>query len=129
VENGKENMAAKQLTDEEVVAHAQRWVQCWRIVKYRDKMDGVLDGLSQADQRRVILCGQRMVGGLPLKVIPAASKGKEEEDNGKKPSKGKREQQIAANGGAEKAQGKVSVGASGNAKKGSQPRTRAGQKK
>jgi hypothetical protein len=60
------------LTDEEVAERAQRWARLHKNEKYRNKMDDVLVGLSAADQRRVYLCGQRMAGGLPLKVIPAS---------------------------------------------------------
>jgi hypothetical protein len=43
-------------------------------------MDTVLDGLSEADQRRVYLCGQRIAAGMSPKVIPPLNeKGKENE--------------------------------------------------
>jgi hypothetical protein len=63
----------KVLTDEEVIDRAAKWARLHRNEKRRDRMDECLDGLSKADQRRVYLCGQRIAGGLPPKVIPAAT--------------------------------------------------------
>ena len=80
----------KFLTNEEVADRAQRWVQFWRIVKYRDKMESVMDGLNEADKRRVRLCGQRMSVGLPLKVLPAPEQGKEDKHETKDKAKRRR---------------------------------------
>lgn len=72
----------KSLTDEEVVDRAKKWARLHRNPNTRARMDAVLEGISKADQRRVYLCGQRIVGGLPIKVIPSASNQKgAEHDN------------------------------------------------
>lgn len=69
------------LTDDEVVSRAERWARLHSNQKLRGRMDAVLEGLTDEDQRRVYLCGQRMVAGLPLKVVPAIERNT---NNGKK---------------------------------------------
>jgi hypothetical protein len=64
---------SKPLTEEEVVDRAKKWARFYRNEKTRARMDAVLEDLSKSDQRRVYLCGQRIVGGLPIKVIPTAT--------------------------------------------------------
>lgn len=61
----------KILTDDEVKDRAAKWARLHRKPETRSKMDTALEGISQADQRRVYLCGQRIAAGLPAKVIPA----------------------------------------------------------
>jgi len=61
------------LTNEEVIGRAKDWAHLHRNPKTRPRMDAILDGLSEADQRRVYLCGQRIVGGLPIKVVPSTA--------------------------------------------------------
>lgn len=62
----------KILTDDDVIDRAKKWARLHRNEKTRARMDEALEGISKADQRRVYLCGQRIVGGLPIKVIPSA---------------------------------------------------------
>lgn len=57
------------LTDEQVIDRAKDWVHYYRDPNTRDKMDGIVAGLKPADARAVILCGQRISGGLKPKVI------------------------------------------------------------
>ena len=71
----------KTLTDDEVIDRAKKWARLHNNVRLRGRMDECLEGISKADQRRVYLCGQRIVGGLSIKVVPAATKGV---DNGTK---------------------------------------------
>ena len=61
----------KILTDDEVKDRAAKWARLHRKPETRSKMDTVLEGISQADQRRVYLCGQRIAAGMDAKVIPA----------------------------------------------------------
>jgi hypothetical protein len=62
--------------DEELRYRAQRWADLHANPKTRPKMDTQLIGLSEADQRVVILNGQRLRGGLPYKAIqPVVTKG------------------------------------------------------
>lgn len=125
VGSGKERMATvnKSLSTEEVLDRAQRWARMHKIVKYRDKMDDLLTGLSDEDQRRVVLCGQRISGGLPPKVIPASTNGKEERNGKQKVQATKqhksepRESNDSAGKGAATAKGRKAVGASGSTKK------------
>jgi hypothetical protein len=110
------------LTEEEVAARAQRWARFHGNIKYRDKMDEVLEGLSKADQRRVYLCGQRMVAGLPLKVLPAAT-GKEA--TSAKANKAEGRQPATAGGGSGANQKQASVGAARVSPKGRHSRKSA----
>ena len=114
---------AKSLTTEEVLDRANRWARMHKLVKYRDKMDDLLIGLSDEDQRRVVLCGQRISGGLPPKVIPASTNGKEEshaKEKGKASKQHKPEPRkpdaSAGKGSATTKSGKA-VGASSGAQK------------
>lgn len=61
----------KILTDDEVKDRASKWARLHRKPETRSKMDTCLEGISQADQRRVYLCGQRIAAGMDAKVIPA----------------------------------------------------------
>jgi len=102
------------LTTEEVLDRAQRWARMHKVEKYRPKMDDLLKGLSEADQRRVYLCGQRISGGLPPKVLPAANgkEDKNEKEKGKAAAEGKRrEGSNASRGSTTTAQGTKAVGA------------------
>lgn len=65
--------ASKDLTTEEVIDRAKKWARLHRNQNTRSRMDECLAGISVADQRRVYLCGQRIVGGLPIKVVPPAN--------------------------------------------------------
>lgn len=78
--SSKGTPAAKELTAEEVIDRAKKWARLHRNEKTRSRMDECLDGISEADQRRVYLCGQRIVAGMPIKVIPLANNQKGEED-------------------------------------------------
>lgn len=104
------------LTDDQVAERAQRWAILHKQEKNRAKMDAVIEGLSPDDQRRVYLCGQRMAGGLPLKVIPAENKnGKEKHNAEKTKHRGKRPD--AAGKSATGIENKIPVGAAGVAPK------------
>ena len=46
---------------------AKRWAALHSNPKTRSKMDQLLVGLSEADQRKVYLDGQRISGGMPPK--------------------------------------------------------------
>lgn len=115
------------LTNEQVASRAQSWARMHANPNYRDKMDTVLEGLSEADQRRVYLCGQRMAAGLPLKVIPAEPTRKEGQNGNT--DKGNKRRKAAVVGGTEAAKAKVSVGTTDNAKKRGVKRSRSGSPK
>ena len=91
------------LTKEEVVERAEEWARLHGQREFQ-QMDECLAGLSKDDERRVYLCGQRMAGGLKLRVIPPVERKEidERKINRDEPSN-------KAN------QGKVPVGASGRA--------------
>jgi hypothetical protein len=59
----------ERLTDEEIVERAREWARLHLDPMTRAKMDAVLIGLSPADQRKVVLCGQRIAGGLEPKIF------------------------------------------------------------
>jgi len=101
------------LTDDQVAERAQRWAILHKQQKNRDKMDAILDGLSAEDKRRVYLCGQRMVGGLPLKVISAENR---KETKHGKTQPGKRPN--AASNGAAGNQKSIPLGTAGEPAKG-----------
>jgi hypothetical protein len=104
------------LTNDQVAERAQRWAILHKQEKNRAKMDAILDGLSADDQRRVYLCGQRMSGGLPLKVIPAENKNGKEKTNAEKTNRrGKRPD--AADKSATGIEKQIPVGAAGVAPK------------
>jgi hypothetical protein len=65
-----ERMSARQknVTDDRVVTLAKQWAELHANRKTRDKMDDLLDGLSEQMQRKVVLCGQRIASGLPIKI-------------------------------------------------------------
>ena len=73
--------ASKDLTTEEVIDRAKKWARLHRNQNTRSRMDECLAGISNADQRRVYLCGQRIATGLPIKVVPAANQEKGVEAN------------------------------------------------
>jgi hypothetical protein len=75
---------AEPLTNEEVLDHAHRWARLYCNPKFRARMDTVLEDLSEDDQRRVYLCGQRIVGGLPEKVLSPTIKERKPNDNNKR---------------------------------------------
>jgi hypothetical protein len=72
------------VSDDKIRELAQRWALLHKLEKNRDKMDGVFKGLSESDQRRVYLCGQRISGGLSPKVLPPSENRKETNEQGKK---------------------------------------------
>lgn len=111
------------LTDDQVAERAQRWAILHKQEKNRAKMDAVIEGLSDHDQRRVYLCGQRMSAGLPLKVIPAENKnGKEKTTNAE--TKKPRRRPDAADESATGIENKIPLGAPGVAPKGRKPKAR-----
>ena len=57
-----ERAAARDLLD-----RAKRWAALHSNPKTRSKMDQLLEGLSEADQRKVYLNGQRISKGMPPK--------------------------------------------------------------
>lgn len=62
------------MNNDEVIEYARRWAKLHANPKLRGRMDNVIDGLSEEDARRVVLCGQRIAGGLTIKVVPASPK-------------------------------------------------------
>lgn len=48
---------------------AQRWADYHANPKTRDKMDELLVGLTTDDQCRVVLDGQRLAAGMPMKYL------------------------------------------------------------
>lgn len=56
------------LTDAQVIDLARDWARLHENPKTRDKMDAVVEGLSGADTRRVVLCGQRIRAGLTPRI-------------------------------------------------------------
>jgi hypothetical protein len=120
---------SKTLTDDEVRERAQRWARLHKIEKYRPQMDEVLNGLSADDQRRVYLCGQRIAGGLPFKVIPPAQQGKEEADEQTKGKAAKKRPAATAAGRAATAQERKAMGANSVTKKANHARKDSSDKK
>jgi hypothetical protein len=49
---------------------AAKWADLHAARRTRERMDEILAGLSEADARRVILCGQRIAAGLPPRIAP-----------------------------------------------------------
>ena len=74
------------ISNDEVKDRAEKWVRFYRNLKWRNRMDEALAGLSDEDARRVYLCGQRMAGGLALKILPATTEERSEPDNGNNPA-------------------------------------------
>ena len=65
-----QSQAAKQAEHEAaLIDTAREWARLHANPKTRDRMEGVLNGLSNADKRRVVLCGQRIAGGLSVKLV------------------------------------------------------------
>jgi hypothetical protein len=58
----------EQLSDEEIIALAKKWVALHADQKTRDKMDDLLKNMAEPTQRKVILLGQRISAGLPIKI-------------------------------------------------------------
>jgi hypothetical protein len=83
VNKQKGNMS-EAITDEEVMSRAGRWAKLHSDPKLRGRMDKVIEDLSESDQRRVYLLGQRLAGGLSIKIVPATTEAKRKEPNGKK---------------------------------------------
>jgi len=57
------------LDDERLIDRARDWAHLHANPKTRDQMDKILNGLSEADKRRVRLCGQRIASGLSVKLV------------------------------------------------------------
>jgi hypothetical protein len=57
-------------SEDRLLSLARRWADLHSKPKQRDKMDEILVGLSEAEARRVILCGQRIASGLTPKIAP-----------------------------------------------------------
>lgn len=100
------------LTDDEVIDRAKKFARLHKHEKTRGRMDECLAGLSEADARRVYLCGQRIAGGLTIKVIPSAVTTKEggKDTHGNNDSKAtkataRRERHPATKQGAKSAKG------------------------
>jgi len=55
------------LTDDKIIDRAKDWAHLHECGRYSE-MDRVIAGLSEKDSRRVILCGQRIRGGLKPKI-------------------------------------------------------------
>lgn len=117
----------KVLTDDEVRDRASKWARLHNNVRMRDRMDEALEGLSEADQRRVYLCGQRIVGGLSPKVLPADNNQKGVKDGQDSNHGGHRHD--ASNKGTEATQKGVSVDASDRAQTSGRGRKSAKHKK
>jgi hypothetical protein len=81
------------VTDDEIIAFAERWARLHANPKLRGRMDNLLAEASEDDQRRIRLCGQRIAAGLPVKLVPAATK-ERSSGNGDKP-KGRRRKAAA----------------------------------
>jgi hypothetical protein len=61
---------ARQATpDETLIEKARAWAELHADPHTRGAMDKVLNGLSAADQRKVVLCGQRIAAGLSVKLV------------------------------------------------------------
>jgi len=63
--NGKPKGA---LTDAQIIERANKWAKLHEDPATRPQMDKVIAPLSVNDARRVILCGQRIRGGLKPKI-------------------------------------------------------------
>ena len=87
----------KTLTNEEVLECAERWARFHRKPETRARMDECLKGLIEADQRRVYLCGQRIVGGLAPKVLPAQTEQRKEPNEKEQTQRAKRKTKRSAN--------------------------------
>jgi hypothetical protein len=77
------------ITDEEIISRAGRWAKLHSNPKLRGRMDNVIEDLSEEDQRRVYLLGQRLAGGLPIKIVPPATTSERKEPNAKSGKRGK----------------------------------------
>lgn len=77
------------MNNDEVIEYARRWAKLHANPKLRGRMDNVIEELSEEDARRVVLCGQRIAGGLSIKVIPATVKEERKPDNAK-PKRGRK---------------------------------------
>jgi len=123
----------KKLTNDEVITKAKEWADAWTSKKPAS-MDVVLSGLTVADRKKVILCGQRVVGGLTLKVSETTGEeptkrittGKGDNHDQEK----KQRRQQGSTGASPKAtKGKVSVGATASTKESGKRRKSAHGKK
>jgi len=54
--------------DQQLIERARKWAQLWRNPKTRSRMDEALKGLSKPDERKVVLCGQRISAGLAPRI-------------------------------------------------------------
>jgi hypothetical protein len=114
------------LTEEQVYDRAKDWAHLHKNPKTRDQMDKLLEGLSPPDQRRVYLCGQRVAGGLPYKVLPRITPPTRKEEQNGKPNQGAQRRNPAAAKGSPAPETKKTVGADSVAPKSSNRRSRAG---
>lgn len=61
------------MSDDQIIEAAQRWARLYLNPKLRSRMDKVLEEGDEDDRRRIVLCGQRISGGLSIKLVPAAT--------------------------------------------------------
>ena len=105
-------MSKEILNDDQVRARAQRWALLHKLPKNRGKMDEILADLSEADQRRVYLCGQRISAGMTPKVVPAEETGKETINHEPRKQQRKKADATGKSASGDKEQVSVGVGRS-----------------
>lgn len=64
----KKTLTKSPLTDEQIIDRARDWAHLHTDPQTRPQMDKIIDGLSPADARRVVLCGQRVRAGLSARI-------------------------------------------------------------
>jgi hypothetical protein len=65
----KTSPAKEAAAEQTLIEKAHRWAELHTDPHTRGSMDKVLTGLSAADQRRVVLCGQRIAAGMSVKLV------------------------------------------------------------
>lgn len=111
------------MDNEEIITKAGKWVAYYK-GNQRGKMDTVLEGLTAGDRRKVVLCGQRIAGGLTAKVTDdyerpvrkEAKKGKENTNHEEAETKRRRPSPTGKS--VTNTETEVSVGTDSSTKKG-----------
>jgi hypothetical protein len=85
----------KDLEYEDIIDRAERWARFHSKPNLRNRMDECLEGITDADQRRVYLCGQRIAAGLKAKVADFTPPKEERKTDGKQKSDPKRKRRSA----------------------------------
>ena len=65
----KKTLVDGAISNEVIIEKAHEWAALHANKKTRDKMDEVIAGLDERTARKIVLCGQRISGGLEPKVV------------------------------------------------------------